>query len=49
MDAVEHAPVVPHDEVAHRVHPWDLGEARVMKHTRVMGDPETEGVPATIS
>jgi alpha-ketoglutarate-dependent taurine dioxygenase len=35
--------------VLHRVHPWDLGEARVMKHTRVMGDPATEGVPATIS
>ena len=29
--------------VLHRARPWDLGEARVMHHTRVDGDPATEG------
>lgn len=28
--------------VLHRARPWDLGEARVMKHTRIAGDPITE-------
>jgi alpha-ketoglutarate-dependent taurine dioxygenase len=28
--------------VLHRVHPWDLREARLMKHTRIAGDPVTE-------
>jgi alpha-ketoglutarate-dependent taurine dioxygenase len=29
--------------VLHRVRPWDLSEARVLKHTRIKGDPVTEG------
>ena len=29
--------------VLHRARPWDLGEARVMRHTRIKGDPVTEG------
>jgi alpha-ketoglutarate-dependent taurine dioxygenase len=28
--------------VLHRARPWDMGEARVVKHTRVAGDPATE-------
>ncbi|MEN3272842.1 MAG: hypothetical protein V7636_1603 [Actinomycetota bacterium] len=28
--------------VLHRVHPYDLSEARLMKHTRIAGDPVTE-------
>ncbi|CAN5422789.1 TauD/TfdA family dioxygenase [soil metagenome] len=28
--------------VLHRVRPWDPGEPRVMKHTRIAGDPATE-------
>jgi alpha-ketoglutarate-dependent taurine dioxygenase len=29
--------------VLHRARPWPLGEPRVMHHTRVAGDPATEG------
>jgi alpha-ketoglutarate-dependent taurine dioxygenase len=29
--------------VLHRARPWDLAEARVMHHTRISGDPRTEG------
>ena len=29
--------------VLHRARPWNLGEVRVMHHTRVDGDPATEG------
>lgn len=32
--------------VLHRARPWNLDEARVMHHTRVNGDPATEGAPA---
>jgi alpha-ketoglutarate-dependent taurine dioxygenase len=28
--------------VLHRARPWDLGEARVMHHTRIAGDPASE-------
>ena len=28
--------------VLHRVRPWDLAEGRVMRHTRITGDPVTE-------
>jgi alpha-ketoglutarate-dependent taurine dioxygenase len=28
--------------VLHRARPYDYGEARVMRHTRVAGDPQTE-------
>ena len=28
--------------VLHRVRPWDPAQPRVMKHTRIAGDPETE-------
>jgi alpha-ketoglutarate-dependent taurine dioxygenase len=31
--------------VLHRARPWDHSEARVMKHTRVAGDPATERAP----
>jgi len=30
--------------VLHRARPWNHGEPRVMKHTRIAGDPATEGV-----
>ena len=30
--------------VLHRARPWDLAEPRLMKHTRIKGDPVTEGV-----
>jgi len=30
--------------VLHRARPWDLNEPRLMKHTRIKGDPVTEGV-----
>jgi alpha-ketoglutarate-dependent 2,4-dichlorophenoxyacetate dioxygenase len=29
--------------VLHRAQPWDWSEPRVMKHTRISGDPATEG------
>jgi alpha-ketoglutarate-dependent taurine dioxygenase len=29
--------------VLHRAQPWDWSEPRVMKHTRISGDPTTEG------
>jgi len=29
--------------VLHRARPWDLSEPRVMHHTRISGDPRTEG------
>jgi alpha-ketoglutarate-dependent taurine dioxygenase len=29
--------------VLHRVRSWPSGEPRVMKHTRISGDPATEG------
>ena len=32
--------------VLHRARPWDLGEPRVMHHTRVNGDPGTESALA---
>ena len=32
--------------VLHRARPWNLDQLRVMKHTRVSGDPVTEGVAA---
>ena len=32
--------------VLHRARPWSLGEARVMHHTRVDGDPATESTTA---
>jgi alpha-ketoglutarate-dependent taurine dioxygenase len=32
--------------VLHRARPWNLDQLRVMKHTRVSGDPRTEGVAA---
>jgi len=32
--------------VLHRARPWDYTEPRLMKHTRIKGDPVTEGVPA---
>jgi alpha-ketoglutarate-dependent taurine dioxygenase len=32
--------------VLHRARPWNLDQLRVMKHTRVSGDPATEGVAA---
>lgn len=33
--------------VLHRARPYDLGEARVLRHTRIAGDPATEsGLPA---
>ena len=28
--------------VLHRAHPYDHSEPRLMKHTRIAGDPETE-------
>jgi hypothetical protein len=31
--------------VLHRARPYDYGEARVMRHTRVAGDPATELAP----
>ena len=30
--------------VLHRARPWNLDEPRLMKHTRIKGDPVTEGV-----
>jgi len=33
--------------VLHRARPWDPAEARVMKHTRISGDPATEAAMAT--
>ena len=32
--------------VLHRVRPWPTDQKRVMVHTRISGDPVTEGVPA---
>jgi alpha-ketoglutarate-dependent taurine dioxygenase len=32
--------------VLHRARPWDLEEVRVMKHTRIKGDPVTEAALA---
>jgi alpha-ketoglutarate-dependent taurine dioxygenase len=32
--------------VLHRAQPWDPGEPRVMKHTRISGDPATEAALA---
>ena len=32
--------------VLHRARPWDPNEARLMKHTRVSGNPLSEGIPA---
>ena len=32
--------------VLHRARPWSLDEPRVMHHTRVNGDPATEGALA---
>jgi hypothetical protein len=31
--------------VLHRARPYDYSEARVMRHTRVAGDPATELAP----
>jgi alpha-ketoglutarate-dependent taurine dioxygenase len=31
--------------VLHRARPWDHAEPRVMHHTRIAGDPATEGAP----
>jgi hypothetical protein len=31
--------------VLHRARPYDYGEVRVMRHTRVAGDPATELAP----
>ena len=33
--------------VLHRARPWDPSEARVMKHTRISGDPQTEAALTT--
>lgn len=32
--------------LAHRGHPWDLSRPRVLRHTRIAGDPQTEYAPA---
>jgi hypothetical protein len=32
--------------VLHRARPWDYTVPRLMKHTRIQGDPVSEGVPA---
>ena len=32
--------------VLHRARPWDLQQVRVMKHTRIKGDPVTEAALA---
>ncbi len=33
--------------VLHRARPWDLDEPRLMKHTRISGNPATEGTNST--
>lgn len=33
--------------VLHRARPWDYAEPRLMKHTRIKGDPVSEGVSST--
>lgn len=35
--------------VVHRVNPYDYSQPRIMRHTRVAGDPTSEGTPTSVN